>query len=301
MSRNTTRTLTGLAAAGAACVAWGVVVERRWFRIRDVRLEGALRSGPPLTIVHLADTHLAGPDERLAVLLRRVVAEIAPDLVVATGDLCGGVGSEDAVVETLRGCTETGVPGLVTLGSNDRWAPAPKHPLVYFTRPDARILGSTLDTDRLVDGLRSTGWQVLEDEVTTVPLARGGHVAVAALHDEHEPDRRLPALAQVDVRDDVEARLRLGLVHSPYRRSVELLTRAGSDVVLAGHTHGGQVRLPGIGALTANCDLPLDRARGATRGDDGTWLHVTPGLGQSTWAPFRFACRPEVSVLRLTA
>jgi predicted MPP superfamily phosphohydrolase len=285
--------------AGLACVAYGSLVERRWFRRRDVVLAGALREGPPLTVIHVADTHLSGPDPRLAAHLAEVLAAVDPDLVVATGDLCGAEGSEPAVVELLAHLTSTGVPALATLGSNDRWAPAPKHPLVYFTDPDHRILGPRLDTAGLVTGLEASGWRVLEDERDTLDVG-GRRVAVAALHDPHESGRVLPELPDVDLHDVDDVDLRLGLVHAPYTAAVDLLARAGCDVVLAGHTHGGQVRLPGVGALTANCDLPLGMARGASRWGDA-WLHVTPGLGQSDWAPFRFGCRPEVSVLHLTA
>ena len=98
--------------------------------------------------------------------------------------------------------------------------------------------------------------------------------------------------------EDVE--FHLGLVHAPYTAALDLLVAAGADVLLAGHTHGGQVRLPGIGALTANCDLPRDQARGLSRWRN-RWLHVTPGLGQSCYAPYRFCCRPEASVLHLSA
>jgi predicted MPP superfamily phosphohydrolase len=94
-------------------------------------------------------------------------------------------------------------------------------------------------------------------------------------------------------------RLRIGVVHSPYRRSLDAFERNGYELLLAGHTHGGQVRLPGIGALVANCDLPLDQARGLSRWGS-SWLHVSAGLGTSKFAPFRFACRPEATLLTLT-
>lgn len=293
------RTVLGVAAGLAAgCVAWGMAVERRWFVRRDVVLDGVLDHGPPLTILHVADLHLSRPDPRMRAFLVDLVADVQPDLVVAAGDLCGGVGSEPAVVELLGAVLPPGTPGLVVLGSNDRWAPAPKHPLVYFTDPDHRILGAPLDTPGLVAGLEQAGWTVLEDErrIMDTPI---GRLAVAALHDPHEPDRELPDPVDLDLADVDEPRLRLGLVHAPYTTAVDLLVRAGADLVLAGHTHGGQVRLPGVGALTANCDLPLRRARGASRWGPA-WLHVTPGIGQSDWAPFRFACRPEASVLHLT-
>ena len=97
---------------------------------------------------------------------------------------------------------------------------------------------------------------------------------------------------------EVPARLRLGVVHSPYRRALDAFAGNGYDLVLAGHTHGGQVRLPGVGALVTNCDLPRDRVRGLSRWGS-SWLHVSAGLGTSKYAPFRFACRPEASLLEV--
>lgn len=293
----TVRVVAGAVGVGAACVAWGVLVERRWFRVREVVLDGVLRDGPPMTVVLVADLHLGGPDPRLRALLHEVALAHQPDLVVAAGDLCGAVGSEPAVVDALAPLVDDGVPGLVVLGSNDRWAPAPKHPLVYFTDPSHRIVGPELDTPGLVRELVTTGWRVLEDERATVATSRGT-VEVAALHDPHLSDLPLPSADEVRL-GDPDAVLRLGLVHAPYTAAVSTLVDAGADLVLSGHTHGGQVRLPGVGAVTANCDLPLDRARGSSRWGNA-WLHVTPGLGQSRYAPFRFGCRPEVTVLRLS-
>jgi predicted MPP superfamily phosphohydrolase len=109
----------------------------------------------------------------------------------------------------------------------------------------------------------------------------------------HREDLRVPLPVQ-----DGADRLRVGVVHSPYRRALDAFERNGYQLVLAGHTHGGQVRLPGIGALVDNCDLPLDQARGLSRWGS-SWLHVSAGLGTSKFAPFRFACRPEASLLEL--
>src|SRR4029453_2575025 len=91
-------------------------------------------------------------------------------------------------------------------------------------------------------------------------------------------------------------RLRIGVVHSPYRRSLDAFEHNGYALLLAGHTHVGPARLPGIGAVVANCALPLDQARGLSRWGS-SWLHVSAGLGTSKFAPFRLACRPEASLL----
>jgi predicted MPP superfamily phosphohydrolase len=72
----------------------------------------------------------------------------------------------------------------------------------------------------------------------------------------------------------------------------------GIDLIFAGHTHGGQLCVPGFGALVTNCDLPVSQAKGLhQRG--GAWLHVSAGLGTSPTAPIRFACPPEATLLTL--
>jgi hypothetical protein len=72
----------------------------------------------------------------------------------------------------------------------------------------------------------------------------------------------------------------------------------GYDLMLAGHTHGGQVRIPFAGAVVTNSDLPCGLAAGPTR-VGSSWLHVSPGLAQGKFVPLRFNCPPEVTLLTL--
>jgi predicted MPP superfamily phosphohydrolase len=105
--------------------------------------------------------------------------------------------------------------------------------------------------------------------------------------------------------------LRLGVTHAPYRRILDEMQADGADLILAGHTHGGQLALPFYGALVTNCDLDTRRAKGlhgwpGARPDEpdgagSTWMHVSAGLGTSPYAPVRFACRPEATLLTLVA
>ena len=99
---------------------------------------------------------------------------------------------------------------------------------------------------------------------------------------------------------DSAADLTLGVTHAPYLRVLDAMTADGADLVLAGHTHGGQLRVPGVGALVTNCDLPRAQAKGLSQYGDAA-LHVSAGLGTSPYAPFRFACRPEATLLTLTS
>jgi predicted MPP superfamily phosphohydrolase len=88
----------------------------------------------------------------------------------------------------------------------------------------------------------------------------------------------------------------IALVHAPDVVSEWALN--GFDLIVGGHTHGGQLRLPGWGSLVTNCRLPNALSQGLHR-IGHTWLHVSPGLGQSRFSPIRFWCRPEATLLRL--
>ena len=285
-------------ALGAGCVAYGAAIERRWYRLVRLTLAGALRRPGHVRLLHISDLHLVPRQEHRI----RFLAELAAldhDLVVATGDLLGGPDAEDIVSAAMAPLTRRGQPGLVVLGSNDLYGPVWKSPTSYLTRPDRRIYGVPLDTDRLVEQLDGYGYRTLRGEATVVDTA-AGRVAVGGFDDPHLPTTVLPAPQVVAPPPEThDAVLHLGLVHAPYLAALDVLVDAGHDLLLAGHTHGGQVRLPGIGALVANCDLPLDQARGASR-YRGRLLHVSAGLGHGRFAPFRFACRPEATLLELT-
>jgi uncharacterized protein len=78
----------------------------------------------------------------------------------------------------------------------------------------------------------------------------------------------------------------------------------GHDLIMTGHTHGGQVCVPFYGALVTNCDLDTRRAKGLSQHSAGgrtAWLHVSAGVGTSPYAPIRFACPPEATLLTLTS
>jgi uncharacterized protein len=274
------------------------VIERRWYRLRRLRIEGVLRAPGTLRILHVSDLHqVPGQDHRVEFLAE--LAELDHDVVVATGDLLGAPDAEDVTAAALAPLTSGGRPGLVVLGSSDAFGPRPKSPFTYFTSPEGRVFGERLDTHRLVDRLADYGYTTLRGEATVIDTP-AGRVAVGGFDDPHLPTTVIPDPATIAPPPGAgDAVLNLGLVHAPYVAALDALHDAGHDLLLAGHTHGGQVRLPGIGALTANCDIPLDRARGLSR-HRGRWLHVSPGLGHNRYFPFRFACRPEATVLELT-
>jgi uncharacterized protein len=285
-------------AAGTALLGY-TTLEARWYRLRRLVIPDVLRRpGSTLRVLHVSDVHLArGQEHRIRFL--RSLAELEPDLTVITGDLLGDIGIEDTAVEAVAGLTGPGRPGLFVLGSNDLYGPIWKSPHRYLTQDRRAVHGVPLDFDRLVARLAEQDYTTVRNAAVAVET-RVGDVAVGGIDDPHLEVTVIPPAAALspDAAGAGDALLRLGLVHAPYLAALDTLTDAGHDLLLAGHTHGGQVRIPGLGAVVANCDLPLDQARGESRYRD-RWLHVSPGLGHSRYTPFRLACRPEATLLEL--
>jgi uncharacterized protein len=284
----------GTVAAGGAVLAWSAGYEVRAFRLRRVTVPVLAPDARPLRVLHLSDLHLVPSQGRKRAFVRSL-AGLEPDLVVDTGDNLAAPDAVPAILEDLGPLLDR--PGAFVLGSNDYFAPRPKSPLAYLAGPSA-VTGRlrTLPADALAAGLRDAGWCDLTNAQTTVEVA-GRSVSLAGVDDPHLRRDRHPAGVP-----DPDADLRLGVLHAPYRRPLGAMVAEGNDLVLAGHTHGGQVCVPFVGALTTNCDLPLRYASGLhtwRAGGQEAWLHVSAGLGTSPYAPVRLACPPEATLLTL--
>lgn len=278
-------------ALGSAAVAWALF-EARWYALRWTTVPALPPTARPLRVLHLSDLHLLPGQTRVQGFLRSCL-DAGPDMVVLTGDILGHGDAVDDAVAVLAPLAE-GRPALFTLGSNDFYAPVAKSPLRYFDRRSVHVKGRRLDTDRLVQGLVESGWTCAENRRMGVETAAGviDVLGLGDAHVEHDDPRawREPDGAGAPV-------LRLGVAHAPYLRVLETYADHGVGLVLAGHTHGGQVRMPGVGALVDNCDLPLGQARGLSAHTPSMWLHVSAGLGTNRYTPVRFACRPEASIV----
>jgi predicted MPP superfamily phosphohydrolase len=281
-----------LAGAAVAGVGYAAGVERNAFVLRRYDVPVLPPGSAPLKVLHVSDAHMLGRQQRKQAFISSLAAE-EPDLVVTTGDNLAGPDGIPAMLAALA--PFRGVPGIFVLGSNDYYAPKPKNPLKYFRPRHKRVIGDPLPWRDLVDGLEAMGWYDLTN-LRRVVAAGGREVEVCGVDDPHLKRDRL---AVADPPVDPALPLHLGLVHAPEPRALSRFARAGFDLLLSGHTHGGQLRVPGVGALVTNCGLDRARARGLSR-FDGAWLHVSAGLGTSPYAPVRFACRPEASLLTLT-
>ena len=288
--------------AGVAGLAWSLA-EARAFVLRRFSLPVLPAGSDPLRVLHLSDLHLV-PRQHAKLDWVRRLADLAPDLVVSTGDSLAHL---DAVPAVLRAHGELlDRPGVFVLGSNDYFAPRPKNPARYLLPSGGkrRAAGEPLPTAELVRGFTQAGWLDLTNrrQALTVRDLRLEFVGV------DDPHLRRDRYQLVAGPADTSADLTVGVTHAPYRRVLDAMTADGAGLVLAGHTHGGQLCLPGFGALVTNCDLDRRRAKGVSRwapgggsGAGAAWMHVSAGLGTSPFTPVRFACRPEASLLTLTA
>ena len=285
------------AAVGAAAIGYAVVLERNWFVLRRFEIPVLPPGTGPLRVLHISDAHLT-PDRKRLMSWIRSLDHLDPHLVVNTGDSIAHRGSVELFLDSLGPLL--GRPGAFVLGSNDLYAPQPGNPAMYLRGPSSRKLKKTtpdLPWEKLRDGMAAAGWLDLNNK--RGQLTTGGlDIALTGVHDSHINRDRY---AEVAGRADPGADLRLGVMHSPEPLLLDRFAHDGYDLLLAGHTHGGQLCLPWYGTLVTNCGLERQRARGLHRHPVGgqAWLHVSAGLGTSPWAPARFACRPEASLLTL--
>ncbi len=293
-------------AAGAAVAAYATAVEPRAFRIRTETLPILPGGARPITVLHLADIHLAPwQDTKLDWL--QGLATVEPDLIVNTGDSLGHAAALPVLADALQ--VFRGVPGFFVHGSNDVHGPQLKNPLRYFAGPsqqrrDAPV--ERLDVAGLERAYAELGWLDLNNTARAVEV-RGTTVAGFGVSDAHrdwdrldETEAALSRMRKALGADAIGATL--GVTHAPYRRILDAFVDLGADAILAGHTHGGQVRVPGGHAIVTNCDIPREQASGLS-----TWRHdgreaplnVSQGIGASIYAPFRLGTPPEAVVVSL--
>ena len=281
--------LVAIVALVAVCIAWGIWVERSWYRIDRHRL-AILPAGTaaPVTVLHLSDLHFVRRDPKKAAFL----AGLPPaDVTIVTGDFLAepeAVETAVAGVRSIRGRTAS----WFVLGSNDYFAPRPLNYLAYFRRSRKRRWVSKGRPEDLIAQLATDGWLDLTNsrrdaELGPVPIELLGlDDAHIGWHDLRAAPRTSPD------------RFGLAVMHSP--DSAPETAALGYDLMVAGHTHGGQVCLPGVGALVTNCSMPRRLVAGLIQMGTAV-LHTSAGLGTSKFAPFRFWCRPRVTYLDLEA
>jgi predicted MPP superfamily phosphohydrolase len=259
-------TLAG--AAGAAAGFYATAVEP--FRPRTEQVEVKLRGGggPVLRIVHLSDLHVRNRrDHSLLACALPMVRDLEPDLIVVTGDL----------IENTRSNAADCIAWLEQFHA----------PLGVFACPGTH--------EHLPEGdpppeFYAGAVRILSDEAE--PLTLGGATFWLAGFDD---GTYTPANFAQTLRDVPDGATTILLSHSPDH--IYDAAARGVDLVLSGHTHGGQVCLPLVGPLMTNTRYGRRFAAGLFQ-VNGTQMYVNRGLG-TVIMRLRFGCPPEVTLLQV--
>ncbi|MBT2399252.1 metallophosphoesterase [Streptomyces sp. ISL-100] len=299
----------GITAVGAVGIAYAAGFEARSFRLRRFTVPVLPPGARPLRVLQVSDIHMVCGQRKKQRWLQSL-AGLRPDFVVNTGDNLSDTDGVPEVLDALGPLME--FPGVYVFGSNDYYGPKLRNPARYLLEKaqgkyglngNPPAVGAVHNPwERLRDGFDAAGWVNLTNARGRLKL--GGldalEIAFTGVDDPHIKRDRY---AEVAGGPDPSADFSIGVVHAPYLRTLDAFTSDGYPLVLAGHTHGGQLRVPFYGALVTNCDIDTDRARGlSTHSADGrrSYLHVSAGCGTNRYTPVRFACPPEATLLTLT-
>jgi predicted MPP superfamily phosphohydrolase len=292
--------LLGVGAVGAGCLAYAGLYEVNAFRLRRVDVPVLPSGARPIRVLHMSDVHMT-PSFRARQRWLSTLGALEPDLVINTGD---NLAHQDAVPYVLRSFGRLlDRPGVYVWGSNDYYAPQFKNPLRYFQGPSRTVRRPqhTLPWQDLGRGFKEAGWIDLTHTRASLEI-KGVRLGFRGTDDPHLGQDHYAEVAGPIDREEID--VAIGVTHAPYRRVIDAMTSDGHDLIMAGHTHGGQVCVPFYGALVTNCDLHTRRAKGLAQhsiGGHTAWLHVSAGVGTSPHAPIRFACPPEATLLTLTS
>jgi predicted MPP superfamily phosphohydrolase len=298
----------GVSVAGAACVAYAAGFEARSFRLRRVDIPVLPPGMRPVRVLQVSDIHMVSGQQKKRRWIQSL-AGLRPDLVVNTGDNLSDPTAVPEVLDALGPLME--FPGTYVFGSNDYYGPKFRNPARYLVekaRGQHGLNGKTNTAHGVVrnpwgelrDAFDAAGWVGLSNSRGRVKLDHGPVLGLTGLDDPHIKRDRYAAVAGGP---DPDTDFNLALVHAPYLRALDAFTADRYPLILAGHTHGGQVCVPFYGALVTNCDLDTDRVKGlSTHTATGftSYLHVSAGCGANRYTPIRIACPPEATLLTLT-
>ncbi len=289
------------AVAGAATAAYAHYIELNNFQVRRETLPILPEGSPAFKIMHISDMHMI-PGQARKTAFMHSLAELEPDLVINTGDNLSHLDGLPALLEALDPLLD--FPGVYVPGSNCYFAPVPKNPARYLWKKNTGDEANdqtraVLPTQTMHDAFDARGWVGLINRYETLTLG-GLRLEFSGVDDPHLEYDRHPGFSPTAFSAEPGPSVRLGVCHAPYLRTLDRFADDGAQAIFAGHTHGGQVCLPGGRALVSNCDLPPARAKGLSYQGDVP-VQVTAGLGTSRYAQVRLFCPPEAVLVTLTA
>ncbi len=291
---------------GAAGVAYAAGFEARSFRLRRVTVPVLPRGMRPLRVLQVSDIHMVRGQRKKRAWLQSL-AGLRPDFVVNTGDNLSDTEGVPEVLDALGPLMS--FPGVYVFGSNDYYGPRLRNPGRYLVEKvqgrhglngNKPVVGAVHNPwEGMRDAFDAAGWLNLTNTRARMKL-EGLELAFTGLDDPHIKRDRYGCVAGGP---EPDADFSLAVVHAPYLRVLESFTADRYPLILAGHTHGGQLCIPFYGALVTNCDLDTKRVKGLSTHEAAghrSYLHVSAGCGTNRFTPVRFACPPEATLLTLT-
>jgi predicted MPP superfamily phosphohydrolase len=266
-SRGLTYMLTFIIAVSGSALAWrqSNTVRVNYWENQPLALSDYFYG---MKIVHLSDLHTRaiGPLEKNLV---RKLKTIKPDLIFITGDFVNSNHDIPYCGELLRQIQEV-APTVAVLGNHDHW-----------------FLNRVTDTDSLKETIRQSGVTLLVNE--SMEFKRGDETLYIIGLDDNHLGLDDYALATRDVPEDAR---RIVLAHSP--EIAGKLDMSNVDLILSGHNHDGQIKLPLVGNMLM---LPfMNHSYGFFDiGDKPNSMYVTSGIG-TTYVPMRLGTRAEIAV-----
>ncbi len=303
------------------------------FGLTDIRIN--IRTGQAgekgqklLTILHLSDFHLrkTSKGKRLFDFIQTLKSQ-RYDLILITGDMVENINNVDYLVEMLSPL-KARYGKFAVLGVHDHYNKA----LYEFARnmfKRKKSYGAANDAEELSRKLKTIGIDVLNNEGRILKMPGGdiGNIEIIGLDEpvieKLDLDKAfsvIDPLKEGDIVDGSNYReissvlfdmggtcihrlnrkgyLRLALLHTPDSHVLATLHKKDVDIVFAGHTHGGQVRLPFIGAIISGCRIKTRFASGLFYLKKMV-LYITRGLGEGKYSQFRCYCPPEASIITI--
>ena len=254
------------------------------FLLREQSISG---TGLNLRVLHISDIHFA-PSQKAKAKFLHELAQLKPDLVVNTGDNLGHSQAINPLLQALEPLME--FPGVFVNGSNDYSSPKLTNPLRYLAGPSkVENRERDLDTSRMIREFENAGWLNLNNLTAKLSI-KNQSIDFVGVDDPH---------LGLDKTPQIQSENLIAVAHAPYLRVLDSFANLGAKLIFAGHTHGGQLCLPGGKALITNCDLPTSQAQGVSKHKD-SWLQVSGGMGANIYTPVRLFCPPSATLLTIS-
>jgi uncharacterized protein len=287
LDRNRGTLLTAAGSAllgGAALYLYASRVEARNYKLEKVRI--GTPKGVKLRVLHISDLHLSNPESHKIDFLERVTDDDY-DMIVFTGDIFENYTGTKYAKHLISRRPRLGA--YAVLGNHDYYAYTWFNKTVGRLNRRFRHPPQKRDVMPMINALQEGGITVLRNQSKHFQNEK---VCLIGIDYPGISPEELKALSSQAAEDQ----LVVAMLHLP--RRLHQLPQAGVDVAFAGHTHGGQIRVPGLGALITDSELHRREACGVVKRDQ-TLIHVSRGLGADPKTNFRLFCPPHATVVEI--